>query len=232
MLADFAREKADAGEAPEHVAKAKAALARGRIAAAHYWLFTCPVNALALRHAQFDEVREEARMHRAGRYAVSCASAAFVRAGGRLFSPDRVWDGKTYGRVGKAASIVSRSVEPIAPDAPEREVFKGEAFGLDAYKMRLPAGRYRVKLHVRWGYPAAFAKPHVDLRCAYSVNGKNVSGGFLDFRKAQGGDIGKTVCLEAEVDVKDVLTVELKAPEGCDASVRLLNAVEAERIAE
>ena len=231
MLADFAREKIDAGAAQAHVAKAKDALAKGRIAAAHYWLFTCPVNAMVMRHAQFDDVRDEARMHRDGRYAVSCAAATFMRAGGRLFSPDRTWDGQTYGRVGNA-TVTARNVESIDRDAPDRDLFKSEAYGLDAYKMRLPAGRYRVKLYARWGYPAAFENPKIDLRCAYFVNGKNVSDGYLDFRRAQGGDIGKTVCLETVADVKDALTVELKTPEGGDTSVRLLNAIEAERISE
>ena len=215
--------------ARKSVARARAALAEGRLAAAHHGFFACAVNGAVEKFRKLDLVLGEAKMNRAGRWAVNCGSASFTMDGGRAFSPDRKWDGETYGWYGPRHKIKTRDVELVSKDSPLKEVFGCDCYDIEGYKFKLPRGRYHVTIHAKWGYPRSFEVKDL-FGTVYRLNGKDISG-VVDFAKAQGGDITRPLAFEGEVDVEDVLDISIDyvGTHRDGGTTRFINAIEIER---
>lgn len=215
--------------ARKSVARARAALAEGRLAAAHHGFFACAVNGAVEKFRKLDLVLGEAKMNRAGRWAVNCGSASFTMDGGRAFSPDRKWDGETYGWYGPRHKIKTRDVELVSKDSPLKEVFGCDCYDIEGYKFKLPRGRYHVTIHAKWGYPRSFEVKDL-FGTVYRLNGKDISG-VVDFAKAQGGDITRPLAFEGEVNVEDVLDISIDyvGTHRDGGTTRFINAIEIER---
>ena len=211
-----------AGEAS--FAKAEAALAAGRLAAAHYWFYHRTVQAAVEDFAQYDELVAERAMHEAGRWAVNGGCNYFTRIGDRLFSPDREWDGRTYGYYGEAPRAVAREKEFCDPASPELELFATERFDISGYKFRLPKGRYHVKIYAKWAYPHAF-REEGRLVATYALNGRAIAD--VDWYRDAKGDIRKTFALEDDVDVEDVLDIGMTSAKTLGACI--VNGIEISR---
>ena len=215
------------GDAAASLAKGKNALSKGRLAEAHYWFFHRTVNGMMERCAQYDNIVAEAKMNASGRYAVNCGCSKFTTADGKLFSPDKKWDGKTYGYVGTAA-ICSRDKALCDAAYPLRELFASELYNVERYRFKVPKGRYRVTVHAKWAYPHSYKSAGV-LVNAYSVNGAKM-GDPVDFFAASKGDIKKPYAISATVDAVDMIEIGIKSVGSGDGSIRLLNALEIERV--
>ena len=167
-------------------------------------------------------------MHLGGRWAVNCGSTAYMRIGGKLFSPDREWDGTTYGHYGAKATVAVRDSDTTPPGDPLSELYLTEAYNLDGYKFKLPPGRYAVTIRAKWAYPRAFRPDR--LKVEYFANGKSVAG-TVDFHAAQGGVITRAKPLKTIVDIGGggILDLSVKATPDADPTFRLFNAIEIER---
>ena len=217
----------DVADARATFARADAALKAGRLAEAHRLYHSSTLNRAVERARQSSDVAAEAKMNRSGRWAVNCGGTAYVRVGGRLFSPDKAWDEKTYGHYGAKATVAVRDADTVAAENPLKELYLTEAYNVEGYKFRLPPGRYAVTIHAKWAYPRAFRPDR--LKVEYFANGKSVAGP-IDFHAAQGGDITRTKPLKTIVDVGGVLDLSVKAAPGADPTFRLFNAIEIERV--
>ena len=227
-LAKLAAGGIDVATARASLAEAVAAADAGRLAAAHWWFYHRTVNAAMEKFAQYDAVVAEAKMNKSGRWAVNCGSSGFTTIGARVFSPDRPWDGESYGYLGAGAKTCVRDKELCDADCPERELYVTELYALGGYRFVLPKGRYRVKLYAKWAYPHTYNTPG-KLVVAYSANGSPV-GEPLDFYAASSGDIKKPHCLETTVDVEDRLEIGLRGTGSVGDAATLLNAIEIERV--
>lgn len=218
----------DVEDAMASLGKAKAALEKGRLAEAHYWFFHRTVNGMMERCAQYDNVVAESAMNAKGRYAVNCGCGAFTVLGGKLFSPDKPWDGKTYGYFGDSAKSCNRDKALCDAACPLRELFATELYDIEGYRFKVPKGRYRVTVHVKWSYPHSY-KEAGKLVNAYSVNGTDM-GRPIDFFAASNGEIKKPFALSATVDAENTVEVKVRGVGSVGDSSRLLNAIEIERI--
>lgn len=227
-LAKLAAGGIDVATARAGLAEAVAATDAGRLAAAHWWFYHRTVNAAMEKFAQYDAVVAEAKMNARGRWAVNCGNSGFTTIGNRIFSPDRPWDGETYGYVGATAKTCVRDKELCAADCPERELYATELYALSGYRFALPKGRYHVKLYAKWAYPHTY-KAVGRMVVAYTANGCPI-GEPLDFYAASNGDITKPYCLETTVDVKDRLEIGLRGTGSVGDAATLLNAIEIERV--
>ena len=217
----------DVGDAAASLAKGKNALSKGRLAETHYWFFHRTVNGMMERCAQYADIVAEAKMNAKGRYAVNCGCSRFTMAGGKLFSPDKKWDGKTYGYVGTAA-ICSRDKSLCDAAYPLQELFATELYNVERYRFKVPKGRYRVTVHAKWAYPHSYKSAGV-LVNAYSVNGAKM-GDPVDFFAASNGDIKKPYAISATVNAENMIEISVRNVGSGDGSVRLLNALEIERV--
>lgn len=215
------------------LAAARAAIADGALCEAHRQLHLRPVKDAFDAYADIANLAEQRRDRERRIVRVNCGSLSFTRAGGRLFSPDRQWDGKGYGYVGKAQSVF-RETKEIDPKTDSIEVYATETFDVDGYRFRLEPGEYRVRLMFHCGW-----KP--DWRADWwlfdiHANGKAIAAPF-DMYRATEGDIRRTVTVEADASVGDDGLLNLtfthvkgagRDPRGQASypSVRFVNAIE------
>ena len=219
--------KVDCSAAQETFDAAKRAEREGRLGEAHRLYYSRAMNALLGKLSQIENVVAEAKMNREGRWAVNCGCSAYTVSDGRLFSPDQPWDG-AYGFYGRHRLTAPRDTALVADGTPFKELFESESYDFDGYRFKLPPGRYRVKLILKWAYPRAFT-PNF-LKLDYLVNGRSVKGGPLDLHAEQGGDIKKALFLSSDATVGEdgLLDISVKSL-GKDQTLRLLNGIEIER---
>ena len=224
-LAAFEREGLDCESARKVFKSARDAVRTGRLAEAHRLYFSRPLNGFLAKNQQMKWVLKECEMNRNGRWAVNCGCSDYTVVGGKLFSPDRSWDEVSYGRFGEKKLTASRDVSMMRGDESFRELYATEAYDVDGYRFRVPRGRYRVHLFLKWGFKPSFKKGA--LKVDYKVNGKSISGA-VDFFVAQKGKFGNVADVVAETEVgKDgVLEIVLEDAGHSDGSCRLLNGIE------
>ena len=146
----------------------------------------------------------------------------------KVFSPDKPWDGKTYGYFGDSAKSCNRDKALCDAACPLRELFATELYDIEGYRFKVPKGRYRVTVHVKWSYPHSY-KEAGKLVNAYSVNGTDM-GRPIDFFAASNGEIKKPFALSATVDAENTVEVKVRGVGSVGDSSCLLNAIEIERI--
>lgn len=187
----------DVAEARAAGAAGRAALAKGALCEAHRQLYLQPI---ARAFIAFGDIanRTEQRADRAkGIVRIDCGSKTFTRAGGRLFSPDQAWDGKTYGYVGKAMRT-ARETRHMDATTACLEVYGTECYDVDGYRFALEPGNYRLRLYFHCGWEP-------DWRADWWLFDVTANGTALakplDVYRRTGGDINRAVVLEGTVTV-------------------------------
>lgn len=185
------------------------------------------MNQMLKKGDNIQNVLAEQDMAKTGGWRVNCGSNAYTTTpDGRLFIPDRRFDGR-YGYVGTGDHhCASRDVTGIyGTDVPD--VFKTEAYWLGTYRFRVPAGKYRVVIHMKYGFERGFQGEN-PLVSSVAVNGRTFWD-KVDFRKAQGGDFRKACRLVAdgiEPNARGEIEIEWHPGEKTHPSVPLANAIE------
>ncbi len=202
----------------------EARLRAGQYADAHRLAFSKLMNTLLKQGENRTLLKSQAEMLARNEFAVKCGSYEFYRTQqGQVFFPDQRFNHKRYGYDGGHSSV-ARNISKIH-DFPEPGLFATEAYDLDAYRFKVPAGLYDVKLYFKAGYEPGF-KPgyfvfNVDLE------GKRVLD-RMDLVEACHKDFGAVLIKEFKaVPVEDgVLDIEFTVPAGVDSTARLCNAIE------
>lgn len=226
----------DVTEARAARAAGEAAFARGALCEAHRQFYLQPIEKAFIAFGDIAN-RTEQRTDRAkGVVRVDCGSKTFTRTGGRLFSPDQAWDGKTYGYLGKAMRSF-RETRHMEATTDCLEVYNTESYDVDGYRFKLEPGTYRLRMLFHCGWEP-------DWRADWwlfdvTANGQALAKPF-DLYKEVGGDINKAAALEKDVTVgaDGLLTVRFvhvpgkgRDPRGQSAypCVRFVNAIEVQK---
>ena len=138
---------------------------------------------------------------------IACgAYLAFVDPKGKGWFADREYEPGGFGHVG--GGMVDRG--PIKIEGTDNpELYRTELWGMKAYRITLPKGKYRVRLHWAETYGAASGGRTFDV----VAEGKTILKDFDATREA--GGIKKAVVKEVEVTVTDgVLDLEFPHKEG------------------
>ncbi|MGI5869378.1 MAG: malectin domain-containing carbohydrate-binding protein [Kiritimatiellia bacterium] len=211
---------------------ARTAVAEGRLVEAHRLLYSYDLNALVDRFREIDKVIEERRMNQRGRFAVNCGNPSFSMVGGQLFSPDKSYDGKSYGHYGKHCNSTSRDVTELAAGTTFASLYESEAYDFDGYKFHVETpGKYRVRLYMKCGWKSDWKGNWwvVNIR----ANDEPLWNS-LDLYEQQGGDYNRPAVIEKEVAVGEdgILDLSFTCLPGLksNSTVRLLNGIEIERI--
>ena len=185
------------------------------------------MNQLVAKRANVKDVLAEQRMAKTGAWKVNCGQSRYYHApDGAVFLPDVAFNGK-YGYVAKGTHYcASREVTGIhGTDLPE--LFKSESYWLGCYRFKVPNGKYRVKIHMKYGFERGFDKEDL-LATSVLANGKPIWND-VDFREAQGRDFRKALLCTAEVEVSDgEILLEWRPERKSHPSIPLANGIEIE----
>jgi len=202
------------------------AFAEKRFAETHRLCFAVRMNSLLKKVADVENIKKQHSLIRKGIFRVNCGATFFYTApDGTFFFPDQKFDG-LYGHAGHDAKTVIRNIDGIQGTA-YPEIFRTEIYDIDAYKFKVPDGKYNVKLFLKWGYKPGYKEGQnvFSLR----ADGQMVLHDF-DVYKATGGNFDKALVVEIkEIEVKNgMLTLDFlydknKFQEG---SMRFLNGIE------
>jgi hypothetical protein len=200
----------------------------GTYAEIHRLIFSKQMNSLEQLSKVAAEgfLKEQAAMMAESRYAVKCGGNeyAFYRAkAGTLFFPDRSFAGDTYGYDGNYKSVI-RNIDTIK-GAADPEIYKTEAYDLEAYRFKVKPGKYTVRLYFKIGY-----EPNAELGINVinlDIEKQRVLDAF-DIFQACGSDFNTPLVKEFNgIQVEDgVLDVEFSVPEGGEPTIRFCNAIE------
>ncbi|OQA85567.1 MAG: Di-glucose binding within endoplasmic reticulum [Lentisphaerae bacterium ADurb.Bin242] len=198
---------------------------KGAYAEAHRLLFLLPIRESMNKSGSLELLKEETDMAKTGRFALNCGSTEYVRvADGRLFCPDRIYNGKSnkFGALPGSQNAARPSNSKLyGTDIPE--VFRSEAWNCPGYKFELPNGKYKVKLYMKVGYPTGFAKGRTVLNCTVQNKTLFAQKDFFAISK----DFNQAHVFETDADVTDgTLDIRLYNIDGSAPSARLCNAIE------
>ena len=211
---------------------AQTVVSEGRLVEAHRLLYSRDLNAFVTRLREIDNVVDERRMNQNGRFAVNCGNTSFSIIDGQLFSPDKSYDGKSYGHYGKRYNSSSRDVSEIVANTRFASLYESEAYDFDGYTFHVEKpGKYRVKLFMKCGWKRDWKGNWwvVNIR----VNDKPLWNS-IDLYEQQGGDYDRPTVIEKEVTVGEngILDLSFECVPGMksNSTVRLLNGIEIKRI--
>ena len=209
------------------LARARAALGAYDLPEAHRLLHSVKANAIERLSAASGEVAEEAALHRRGVWRINCGNTSYSRVDGDLFSPDRRWDGQTWGWYGGMGLAIARDVTGMKPDERYGMLYATEKYRIEGYKVNLgAAGRYRVRVYAKAGWPRGF-KANTWIT-DYTCQGKPLFP-QVDFFRDQ-PDYWTPPKLEAVVDVgaDGILDIGISSP--VDVTIAFLNGLVVERL--
>ncbi|OGV78584.1 MAG: hypothetical protein A3K19_32105 [Lentisphaerae bacterium RIFOXYB12_FULL_65_16] len=218
----------DTAKYKSRIDQIQTALDAGQYGEAHRLAFSKRMNSLLkVKQMAVDGfLKQQMTMIAASRYAVKCGGEAYVfyrSKSGTLFFPDQSFANGNYGYDGTHQNVV-RNVDKVKSED-DPEIFRTEAYNLDAYRFKVKPGKYAVRMYFKAGYEPGF-KPgvfviNVDIEKTRVLNG-------CDIVAACNSDFGAVLVKEfGGVQVDDgVLDIEFSIPEGVDASARLCNAIE------
>lgn len=212
----------DTSEAEQSWSKARAHFDRKEYSAAHTELFSAAWHRLKQKTKNLETLKNARAMLAQNILRVNCGSmSSYKTSDGRLFVPDaRFADGLGYGYTGDSVTACVRDIG-ILKDSSEKELFRTEAYNIDAYKVTLKNGKYRVKLYLRWGYEPEFKQTDSVLDATVQVGSETRK---IDFKKEMGGDFDKPFVVEfRNVSVRDGI-LEIRFLDG--KTRRMLNALE------
>jgi len=162
-------------------------------------------------------------MIRRGHYAVNCGATGFYRAkNGTLFFPDQPLGKGDYGHAGTYQNVV-RNTDGVKADDPE--LFMTEAYNVESYRFKVPAGKYRVRLYLKVGYKKGF-KPDIFV-FSVGFQGKTMLNSF-DMFAVFDGDFSRVAIKEfSSVEATNgLLEIAFTNDEKHDPTARLINAIE------
>lgn len=225
-VAELRRAGVEVKDEQECVGKLERLKAQRRWAELHRVAFSRLMNRLLAKRANVKDILAEQQMAKTGAWKVNCGSNGYYHApDGALFLPDVAFNGR-YGHLGGDHHCASREITGIrGTDLPE--LYKTEAYWLGAYKFKVPDGRYRVKLHMKYGFERGFGaeKP---LATTVEVNEAPVWND-VDFYTAQDKDFRKALQCVCETEAKDgEIVIRLRPERKTHPSVPLLNGIEIE----
>lgn len=215
----------------------------GALNMAHQEFFRKELNGMLAKLDNLEYVIAEARLSEQGIFRVNCGQTGWEMIEGNLFSPDKSWDGATYGHViFKCRSGQNSTVRDTTKmECPVRyaKVFETEAFDIDEYVFNVQKpGRYRLTLYMKVGWRAAMIPNwfHTEVL----ANGTPLFEPYLDLYESQGHDFNRPVVktFEVEVGADGLLRLELKCPSEYylfmlrkpNTTTRLMNAITVERL--
>ncbi len=223
------------------IAGAEKAWRAGALNAAHQEFFRKELNGMVAKLDNLEHVVAETRLAEKGVFRVNCGQTGWETIEGDLFSPDRSWDGETYGHVVLKPRGQNSSARDTVKMKPVKyaKVFETEAFDVDEYvfNVRKP-GTYRVTLYMKCGWERGFVPNwfHTEVL----ANGKPLFEPFLDIYEEQGRDFNRPIVKSFDVAVgaDGILRLEMKCPSAYylfnvrepNTTTRLMNAITVERI--
>ena len=216
-------------EADALLERARRALEGYDLPEAHRLLHSVKANAVEALSASMAEVAEEASLHRRGVWRVNCGSTAYSRVDGDLFSPDRRWDGRTWGWYGGMGLTIARDVTGMKPGERYGALYATEKYRIEGYKVNVgQPGRYRVRVYAKAGWPRGFKAD--TWITDYVCNGKPLFP-RVDFFRDQ-PDYWTPPKLEAVADVGEDGVLDIRISSPVDATIAFLNGIVVERIGQ
>ena len=205
----------------------KGLLSRGTLAEAHRQLHSKVFREIPgeLLKAEKGYLKEMAGCLARSKYRVDCGSAKFYRSNaGKLFFPDQSYTKGGWGYDGGYKSVDRGGRNRGNTD--DDDLFRTEAYLLDAYRFTVKPGQYTVRLHLAVGYQPS-ARPGVFVFDVY-VEGKPALRDFDVFVEAGNRAHAATTPEINGIEVKDgVLDIEFReCPKTADPTAKLCNAIE------
>ena len=225
-VAELRKAGVEVGAEAAWVADLKALKAQRKWSELYRRAYARIMNQLVVRRANVKDVLAEQQMAKTGAWKVDCGQSRYYHApDGAVFLPDVAFNGR-YGYLGKDQRCASREVTGIHnTDLPE--LFKSEAYWLGSYRFKVPVGRYRVKIHMKYGFERGFDGNSL-LATSVFANGKPIWND-VDFREAQGRDFRKALLCTAEVEAPDgEILLEWRPERKSHPSIPLANGIEIE----
>ncbi len=171
------------------VAKEKATKAKSQTSVAAK---VAPVKDQKTLH--YEALRKAEKAAKSGIWRINCgATFGYTDPKGNGWFPDRVYEPGSWGHV-LGGTVDRGAIEITGTDNPQ--IYRSELYGVSSYKLLLPRGKYRVRLHFTEAYAANLGR-EFDVR----IGNRTVLSKFDAF-KASGG-MNKAIVKEFQTVVTD-----------------------------
>ncbi len=190
----------------------------------HRLLFSKEIQTLINKAKNIRFFSKEIEMIGKGNFAVNCGSDTYyLSQTGKLFFPDQMYsDDNKYGFIGQHKTTLRDSSSVRYPDA--QGLFATEAWDIDGYKFKVPNGKYKLKIYMRYSYAPRFNK-NEPLNFSAKINNKFIFKDLNIFEEMK-KDINNPLILEyPNIEVTDGF-LRLDCIASKDSTIRHLVAIE------